>query len=121
MSILQRLKAALERQGSRVLGPQRPRPGDPVTILTEHPLDFWHEASGLLLADFGEAGKLVSYRQRGEESLILAVVPRESWGKSEIDRHARPHVIVCGTVALDKPLPVRHAGAKGGEAWQRRA
>jgi hypothetical protein len=77
---------------------RRPRLGDTVCVKAEHPMDLWEEARGKLIADFGEAGKLVSYQQQGE-TIILGVVPRESWGKSDIDGQARPDVLVCGTVA----------------------
>lgn len=98
-SIFTRLAAALERQGDRVLVPARARPGDPVVILAEHPLDFWHEAQGVLLADFGQAGKLIAYREKGETALILAVIEREEWSRSPIEQQARPDILVCGTIA----------------------
>ncbi len=77
---------------------QKPRLGETVRIEAEHPMDLWAEARGKLIADFGKAGKLVSYQQQGE-TIILGVVPREAWGKSDIDGQARPDVLVCGTVA----------------------
>lgn len=72
----------------------RPRRGDLVEIVADHPSDFWGGAVCRVRADFGERGWLVAYRQEETgENLFIAVVPAQAWS----DR-AHADVTVCGTV-----------------------